>query len=434
MDRRSFLASSGAALAASAALSPAAFAKNRGRDTPVRGRDHPMDRPAESHGGPLELGPWRYPGESAATDAMLMFRGNPSHTFYGRGPVPDKPEVRWRHRMIDFESLYYGNPHVWRGTGWTGQAAYLDGYVFIGSQGRSFYAFEAETGTLRWRFAASRQIKASVCVYDNHLYFGSVDDWLRCMDARTGEVVWRLHTGRDLDSSACVTGGKLYIAGENGWARCLEPKTGELIWKTFVGGINRGPRSGSQGSETSPAVVDGEYYTATYDGELFKLDAETGEQLWVAKTHDDTDASPVVSGDYVYTAAEDKAPNVYCFAREDGREIWRFANRRGWWSTPAVADDVLYIGGDCGRLYALDVKTGKERWSVRLGSRTWSSPAVVDGKVIIGSFGGELSCWDAKTGAEVWKLRLGGRIHSTPIIMNGWIYIGSGNGFFHGIA
>lgn len=402
----------------------------------MRGTDHARDKPAFTDGGPLELPAWPYGDASTAPDAMLMFRGNPSHTFYGTGPVPDAPKVLWKHRMIDFETLYYGNPHTWSGTGWTGQAAYYAGYVFIGSQGRSFYAFEADTGKLRWRFDASRQIKSSVCVFDNKLYFGSVDDWLRCLDASTGRVLWRINTRRDLDSSACVVGGKLFIAGENGWARCLDPQTGEHHWRFFVGAINRGKKTGSYGSETSPAVVGDEYYTATYDGELFSLDARTGEQRWVAKTGDDTDASPVVWGDFVYAAAEDKSPHVYCFAREDGREVWkrRDTHGRGFWATPAVADGTLYITGHDNRCYALDARTGDERWVKLLGSPSWSSPCVVDGRVIVGDFSGDLWCLDAKTGDEVWKLKLGGRIHSTPIIVGGRIYIGSGDGHFYAIG
>lgn len=431
IKRRTFLISSAAALATAPALVQGALA-GRGSDTPVKGTKKPRDQPVETAGGPIDLKPWRYGDASTGPDAMLMFRGNPSHTFYGVGPVPEKtPEIVWKHRMIDFESLYYGTPHVWAGTGWTGQAAYLDGYVFVGSQGRSFYAFEAETGKVRWRFESSRQIKSSVCLYDNKLYFGSVDDWLRCLDARTGEVVWRVNTGRDLDSSACVVGGRLYIAGENGNARCLDPQTGELHWKYFVGAINRGKKTGSYGSETSPAVVDGEYYTATYDGELFRLDADTGKKRWIAKTGGDTDASPVVWGDYVYTATEEEAPNIYCFAREDGRKVWEVKKTRGFWSTPAIVDGTLYITCDNGRCYAVDALTGAEKWTTKLNSPSWSSPVVVDGKVLFGDFHGHLWCLDAKTGAEVWKLKLGGHLHSTPVVMNGRIYVGTAAGSFY---
>ncbi|MFT7583199.1 MAG: outer membrane protein assembly factor BamB [Myxococcota bacterium] len=437
IDRRNFLKATGG-IAATTLVTGSAHAKRRkkrkqrGSDIPVLGTGEGRDLAAESHGGPLALPAWGYHTTSAATDAMLMFRGNPTHTFYGTGPVPDKvPEVRWKQRMQDFESLYYGTPHVWSGTGWTGQAVVYGGYVFIGSQGRHIYAYEAETGKLRWRFETRRQVKASICLYDNKLYVGCVDDWLRCIDASTGSLVWKLDTGRDLDSSATVVDGRLYIAGENGYARCLDPATGEKHWKAFVGGINRGKKTGSYGSETSPAVADGEFYCATYDGELFNLDITTGKKRWIAKTGDDTDVSPVISGDHVFVAAQEKSPYLFCFAREDGRQIWKMTNRRGWWSTPAVVGDNLYIGGFNSRVYGLNARTGEPRWVKRLKSPTWASPAVVDDRVIIGDFDGKLWCLDAKTGDEVWVKKLGGRLHSTPVILNGRIYIGAGDGWFY---
>lgn len=431
MERRTFLNLAAGALALGAAGVPRAAWARRGTDKPVKGNGKARDLPAETHGGPLALPKWPHGPTSAAASAMLMFRGNPAHTFYGTGPVPrEKPSIQWKHRMNDFETLYYGEPFTWRGTGWTGQCVVYAGYVWIGSQGRDLYCFEAATGTLRWRFRASRMFKGSACLWDNKLYIGNVDDWLRCFDAATGEVLWRLNTGYDLDSSPCVVDGRLYIAGENGHARCLDPHTGEKIWKSFVGGIDRGKKTGSYGSETSPAVVDGEYYCATYDGELWSLSAADGKRRWMSKTGDDTDGSPVVAGSRVFVAAEDKAPYCYAFSRETGEELWRHKGRGGYWSTPAVVGEDLFIGSAGGQFDCLDTATGKERWSVKLGNGTWGSAAVVDGVVVIGDMGGKLHALDAKTGKELWVANIGGRIHSTPVIVDGRIFIGSTDGWF----
>lgn len=361
-----------------------------------------------------------------------MFRGNATHTFYGTGPLPDKaPEILWKHRMEDYPALYYGKPHTWAGTGWTGQAVKLGGYVFIGSQGRSLYAFEAATGKVRWRFKARSQFKATACLYDNKLYIGSVDDWLRCIDARTGDVIWKLNSGRDLDSSAVVVGGKLYIAGENGYARCLDPQTGEQIWRTFVHGLAKGKKKGSYGSETSPAVADGEYYCANYFGDFICLDAKTGEERWRNKTGDDTDASPVIYEDRVYGAAQDKNPYLHCFSRADGKLVWKARGQGGFWATPAIVDETVYVPTFGRELLALDAQTGKARWTYEIGSSSWSSACVVDDKVVFGAFDGKLRCLDKKTGAEVWTLKLGGRMHSTPCIVDGRIYIGTRSGYFY---
>lgn len=434
MERRAFLKALGAA-----AVAAPVIARGGGVALAKRGSDEPKpggkkDKPVEVNGG-VKLPAWTHGATSSATDAMLMFRGNPSHTFYGTGPIPrDKPKILWKHRMIDFPSLYYGEPFVWRGTGWTGQALVYGGYVWVGSQGRSLYCFEADSGKIAWRYECPRQIKGSGCLWDGKLYIGCVDDHLRCFDAATGQVIWKLNTGYDLDSSPSVVDGKLYIAGENGHMRCLDPLTGKKIWKTFVGGIDRGKKTGSYGSETSPAVVDGVCYTATYDGDLFCLDAASGDKRWVAKTGDDTDASPVVAHGLVYAAAQDKSPWVYAFSVKDGAEVWKHKMKGGLWSTPAVVGDTLYIGSAGGKLEALEAKTGRSRWVYALGGGTWSSPTVVDDKVLVGDFEGTLHCVSAAGGERLWTMKLGGRLHSTAVAIGGRIYLGSTDGWFHAIG
>ncbi len=406
--RRAFITSSGAALGAaggglSAAVAPAA-----------------------------NLGPWPYGNSSVATDAMLMFRGNGAHTFYGTGPLPDRLQVIWKFRTATITNSVRGTPMMWTGTGWTGTAVKFGDYVFVGSTGGYVYAFEASTGKVAWSLKGGAMFKGSLCAYANKLYIGNTDDLLRCIDAATGRLLWTFNTGRDCDSSPCVIDGRLYIAGENGWARCLEPDTGREIWKTFMGGIGPGTLPGSNGSETSPAVVDAEYYAATYDGDLFCIETKSGRVKWKTKTHDDTDASPVVAGEFVYAAAEEKASNLYCFARASGREVWRYAdNKRGYWSTPAFADGRIYVGGDDNNLHCVDAKSGKGLWKFLTGDKIWSSPCVVDGKVVFGCHDFHIYMLDAQSGREISRLKLDGRIISSPCIVGGKVWIGTATGYFY---
>jgi outer membrane protein assembly factor BamB len=362
-----------------------------------------------------------------------MFRGNGAHTFGGTGPIPEKaPEIRWRFRTTSRSNVNHGIPTVWAGTGWTGSAVKLGDFVYVGSVGGQAYCFEAATGRLVWQIGSGGMYKSSFCVFENRLYIGNTDNLLRCIDAQSGRTVWTHDTGKDLDSSPCVVGGRLYVAGENGHVRCLDPRSGKLIWKTFVGGLSEGSLLGSNGSETSPAIADGELYGATYDGELYSLDIKTGSKRWVANTGDDTDASVTIAGELIYAGAQEKAPNLYAFARADGREVWRYAgNAKGYWSTPAVAEGRVHVGGEDGSLHTLDARTGAALWTFPTGDGIWSSPSVVDGRVIFGSRDFHLYCLDAKSGTEVWRVKLDGRIISSPCIVGGTIWIGTATGYFY---
>ena len=407
--------------------------RNRGSwKVPLR-RVYTARKPAEVNGGPLELPPWTLGRDSSSDSAMLMFRGNPSHTFYGTGDISDDLKVIWKHRMIDFETKLRGVPKTWRGTGWTGQAAYYAGYVFIGSQGRSFYAFDAATGKVRWRLEGKRMFKSSPCFYENRLYVGNVDNQIRCIDAATGNVLWARETITDCDSSPCVVDDRLYICGEDGNARCLDPRTGDKIWETFLGGRGKGSKGGSNGIESSAAIADGELFAGSYDGRLFCVDTATGKIKWTAKTGDDTDASPVISGKFVYVGAEDQASKLYCFDRsQQGKLVWTYeGNRRGYWGTPALADGVLYAAGNDARLHAVDAKTGQGLWKYRAGAAMWSSPAYVNGKLVVGSFDSYIHMVDAKTGQGIKKVKLAGQCLSTPTVVDGKVYIGCSAGTFY---
>lgn len=381
----------------------------------------------------LTLPAWPYARNSSADDTVLMFRGNGAHTFYGTGPLPDKaPQISWRFRTATIRNRVRGTRMVWAGTGWTGQPVKLSDYVFVGSVGGYVYAFESATGRLRWKHRGGGMFKGSLCAYENRLYIGNTDNQLRCLDAQTGRTVWRVNTGKDLDSSPCVVDDRLYVAGESGHLRCLVPQSGKQIWKRFVGGIGPGSILGSNGSETSPAVADGQVFTATYDGVLFCVDAKTGVVQWRAKTGDDTDASPVVHDEFVYVCAEERAPYLYCFARDSGRPVWRYDGKaRGYYSTPAIAAGRLYVGAEDGRLHCVDARSGAQVWTFQTGAGVWSSPCVIDDRVVAPSRDGRVYCLDAASGRLIWSLKLDGRIISTPCIVGGTIWLGTATGYIY---
>src|ERR1044071_1637529 len=75
------------------------------------------------------------------------------------------------------------------------------------------------------------------------------------------------------------------------------------------------------------------------------------------------------------------------------------------YSSPALANGVLYVGSDDHMLYALDAETGTQKWKFKTGSRVTSSPAVASGTVFFGSFDGIFYAVDAATGQLKWKFQ-----------------------------
>ena len=79
---------------------------------------------------------------STEVPGVLTFRGNPTRSYYGTGPMPrSTPQVLWQYpgagNPMCGQSSEYGNVRTWCGTGWTGQPAVFE------REGRTWVVFGA---------------------------------------------------------------------------------------------------------------------------------------------------------------------------------------------------------------------------------------------------------------------------------------------------
>jgi outer membrane protein assembly factor BamB len=94
-------------------------------------------------------------------------------------------------------------------------------------------------------------------------------------------------------------------------------------------------------------------------------------------------------------------------------------------STVAVADGLVYLPNQHGKLFCLDADTGKLYWTLEVGPRVWGSPLVADGKVYLGT-GGRSTLWVLAHGRELKvlnQIRMRSEILNTPVAANGVLYV-----------
>jgi len=82
--------------------------------------------------------------------------------------------------------------------------------------------------------------------------------------------------------------------------------------------------------------------------------------------------------------------NVYALDATTGAKVWNHPIDNDGFSSPAVANGVVYVASYSGTVYALNASTGDKLWSYRVGGTVESSPAVADGVVYIGSWDNNL--------------------------------------------
>ena len=94
---------------------------------------------------------------------------------------------------------------------------------------------------------------------------------------------------------------------------------------------------------------------------------------------------------------------------------------------PVVAEGLLLVPLQDGRLVALDPATGAQRWQYTAARGIVTSPAAGQGQVFVGTEGG-MAALDAATGAVAWAFGTPTRIYTAPLLVDGVLYFALENG------
>lgn len=303
---------------------------------------------------------------------------------------------------------------------------------------------------VKWKFPTGDRVVSSPVYQDKVLYFGSDDGNIYAVDAETGRQIWKRSTGGPVPSTPAVANGTVYAVSYDGRFYALNAQTGAIRWKFATGGERRFEAKGIHGLEpksqtmadqydtflSSPVIVQGAAYFGSGDGNLYALDANSGDLKWKFKTGDVVHASPAYADGVLYVGSWDSF--FYAVDAATGKEKWRFHggedplihNQVGFQSSAAVVKGVVYVGCRDSNLYALDAATGQEKWRFNnQGSWVISSPAVAQGTVYFATSDSSLyHVVDAATGKSVLKQQDKAYMFSSPSIVGDVVLIGVLNG------
>jgi len=418
-----------------------------------------------------------------------MFRGNPTRTFYGTGPLPKDSGVLWKTAgRFCGRSSVGGETKEWCGSGWTGQPVVWerpDGVteVIFGAYDKAVHFYDAATGEeTRPPFKTGDIIKGSVTLDPDGyplLYFGSRDNKLRilALDRKKPTELWSLDANvvngvwnNDWDGNPVIVDDVLYEGGENGWFfaialnRAYEDERvtvdPEIVFK--MPGYDRAllDRVGRNVSiESSVAVFEDRVYFANSGGRVLGVDVGSvrdGEapvvfDYWVG---DDVDASVVVDGEgMLYVASEFERRTKQSKklgqlvkldpGKPDDPVVWGVDARdgdqtAGIWATPALGDGVVYVTTHLGKLLAVDSEKGDVVWEADVGWHAWSSPVVVGKQLLVATCGGKLRAYSLTKPTKPkasWSLQVSPScIESTPAVWDGRLYVGSRDGRFYAVG
>jgi outer membrane protein assembly factor BamB len=305
--------------------------------------------------------------------------------------------------------------------------AVADGIVYIGSDDRSVYALDADTGAVVWSKQTRGKVRSPPAVVKGVVYVGSEDHKVYALNATSGQTVWRTALNGEIElSSPLVANDMVYVGSLDGHLYALDQATGAIVWKTKLWAV-RG----------SAAFAGDTIYVGSYKSKVFALNADTGATVWTYATGARVRNTPTLSGGLVYVGADDY--KLYALSASSGKLKWETDPLPGLGivrSTPAVWNGMVYV--DTGEtspmdshLYVFDADTGVQVCNHEMADYATSSVAVANGVAYVGSFSHQLYAFDATDCTKLWDsgfTLMQGGVPSSPAVSHGVVYVGSMDG------
>lgn len=231
---------------------------------------------------------------------------------------------------------------------------------------------------------------------------------LRYKTARSSEESYWL----GMEDSPVMWKNYLYIADNGGTMLCVDVNTMRIVWtQDVVDDTNGSPVFSMEDGHPYLYIGTSLHWSPSKrlrlgDCPIFKLDAITGEYVWIRSYFCNTIAG--ISGGVQATPV---------LGKHEIEDLVIFPVAR----TPSVRNGIVV---------ALDKKTGKEVWRYKMKAYAWSSPVAVydeEGKAYLlqGDSAGTLHLLDARTGKLLDQLPLGANIEASPAVVGNTLVVGT---------
>ncbi|WP_274052985.1 outer membrane protein assembly factor BamB [Thalassomonas haliotis] len=225
----------------------------------------------------------------------------------------------------------------------------------------------------------------------------------------------------------------------------------EVLWDSSVG-------SGVEDyfSRIKPVSAYGKIFSASREGEVVALDSASGDQAWEIDLRDvaqdrgffESSRSALLAGgpaagmNKVFIGSENG--EVFALDAETGELAWQGDIKGEVIVAPAFDSNTLVVNSASGVMKAFNATTGEDLWQIEqevppLSLRGISAPAVASGGVVVGSASGEVGVFLLEQGQQGWVAEIGESsgstelervvdVDSTPLIFGDKIYSVSSNG------
>lgn len=247
--------------------------------------------------------------------------------------------------------------------------------------------------------------------------------------------LWKARPSKSLSAGVSVAQGVVIVANQKGQLFALDAKTGQILWQQQL-----------TASVLSPSLIQqGRAVTIANDGMVYAHDIHSGQLIWTFRIPDTSFgirgyAPPVTLDERTVVVA---AANAYVYALDvitgaprwqrrvavnEGRgDIQRLIDVDG---APIVVGSKMISVSYQGQVTAMDINDQKILWSEKASSL--KSPAADNQAVYVANANGHLVAYDLYNGQKLWENdELAYRKLSNPVIFGSNVVVGDYQGVLH---
>lgn len=264
---------------------------------------------------------------------------------------------------------------------------FADGFIYVGTHGKEFYAVNAETGKMAWTFKNEFPIDSEPRVADGKVFFTDLEGHVLALSASEGTLIWSQKFDAEILGQPLVANGQVYLLKGEKEILVLSAETGDVRWQKPIPTYAKDITMRGQ----SPVLLEGsKLYVGTASGIIYALQAGSGQTLW----------------------QENLATPLSHFKDIDHAMI--------------LDEDSLYVSGYFGRLYRMNKASGRVQWTADV--TTGVLPLILSDRIIVSDTSGTVVAFDKKTGSELWSNELKGSLLSAPVAFLNYIFVASYDG------
>lgn len=344
---------------------------------------------------------------TAQQDSWTQFRGNPGLTGVSTSAPPPALKMLW---SVDIgkEDAIESSPAI------------ADGRVFVGAASGHLIALNLADGKELWRYQVEQGIgPSSPAVSGGLVYIGDLAGVFHAVNASDGKAAWTFKTKAEIKSSPVVVGDRVLIGSYDTNLYALSAKDGKLVWSAKTENYVHG----------TPAVADGLVYFAGCDEVFHAVRVADGKEAFHVSMGAYTAASVALAGGNAYFGTFNN--EVVSLNLKSRAVTWRYSHpdrQFPFYSSAAVSDGLVVLGGRDKMVHGLDAASGKARWTFLTRARVDSSPVIAGNRVFVGSNDGRFYVLALASGEKLWEFDAGGPLSASPAVAAGRIVVGSEDG------